>query len=160
VAEATEMTLREFVNTFWKPYLDRKNVKPATKSGYQSILDCHLFPELGELPLAGIMPLHIENLVRQKEKEELSPKSIRNILVVLQGIFHIAVDNDLIQRSPVRKSHKPDYSRAEKSAWSADQLRVILENVSQGYRSLFTCVALTGLRLGELLALQWRHLDF
>ena len=35
----------------------------------------------------------------------------------------------------------------------------ILENVPLEYGCLFTCVALTGLRLEELLALLWRHVD-
>jgi integrase len=157
--EGTEVTLRKFVDTFWKPYLNRKNLKPATKLGYQCVLDCHLFPDLGDIPLTGITPLHVESLVSKKENERLSPKSIRNILVVLQGIFHVAQDNDLIQRSPIRRSHKPEYDRMEKPAWTADQLKLILENVSPEYSCLFTCVALTGLRLGELLALQWRHVD-
>jgi integrase len=160
VSESTDMTLRVFVDTFWKPYLDRKNLKPATRSGYQSVLDYHLFPDLGDIPLSGITPLHIENLVRKKENQKLSPKSIRNVLVVLQGIFNVALDNDLIQRSPIRKSHRPGCKRFEKTAWTADQLKLILENVPPELNCLFTCIALTALRLGELLALAWKHVDF
>jgi integrase len=148
------------VNTFWKPYLDRKNLKPATRSGYRSVFDYHLFPDLGDVPLSGLTPLYIENFVRKKEIQKLSPKSIRNILVVFQGIFNVALDNDLIQRSPIRKSHRLDSKRFEKTAWSADQLKLILEKAPPEYNCLFTCIALTGLRLGELLALKWKHVDF
>lgn len=160
IPEAMKMTLREFVNTFWKPYLNRRNLKPATRSGYQSVLDYHLFPDLGDIPLTNITPLHIESLVRKKEIQKLSPKSIRNILVVFQGIFNVALDNDLIQRSPIRKSHRPDCRRFEKMAWTAEQLKLILDHVPPEYNCLFTCIALTGLRLGELLALEWKHIDF
>jgi len=41
--ESTDMILTEFVNTFWKPYLDRKDLKPATRSGHRSIIDYHLY---------------------------------------------------------------------------------------------------------------------
>ena len=100
---------------------------------YQSVLDYHLFPDLGDVLLSGITPLHIENLVRKKEIQKLSPKSIRNILVVFQGIFNVALDNDLMQRSPIRKSHRPDCKRFEKTAWTAEQLKLILDNVPPDY---------------------------
>src|ERR1051325_10492880 len=31
--EARDLTLREFVKAYWEPYLDRKHVKPSTRSG-------------------------------------------------------------------------------------------------------------------------------
>jgi integrase len=39
-------------------------------------------------------------------------------------------------------------------------VRSIIDNVPAKYRPLFVCAALTGLRLGELLGLQWKHIDF
>ena len=43
--------------------------------------------------------------------------------------------------------------------WSPEQVRAIIEAVPSSFRALFSCVALTGLRLGELLGLQWKHVD-
>ena len=70
----------------------------------------------------------------------------------------MAVDNDLVQRSPVRKKHRPCVPKPQKSAWAPDQVRAILNEVSPSYRPVFVCLALTGLRAGELLGLQWKHL--
>ena len=50
----------------------------------------------------------------------LSGKTVRNLLLVLQGIFSLAVDNDLILKSPLRKSHKPVYRQREKPIWSPE----------------------------------------
>ena len=63
-------------------------------------------------------------------------------------------------KSPVRKSHKPTVERLEKQVWSPDQVRQIIEGVAEIYRTFFVCAALTGARLGELLALKWSCFDF
>ena len=87
-------------------------------------------------------------------------KTVRNLVGLLQSIFSLAVDNDLIPRSPVRKRHKPRVTRCEKPVWTPEQLKLIVESVSKTYRSLFLCAMLTGARLGELLGLHWKHIDF
>jgi integrase len=163
--EAGNMTLREFVEAYWKPYLERKGVKPSTRSGYQSVLDRHVFPVLGDVRLLDIVPLQIEQLVRSKQEEQrnktkrrLSAQSIRNLVTLLKGIFSLPVDNDLIGRSPVRNRHKPVIQRREKPIWTPEQVRKIIEGVPENFRCLFVTAALTGARLGELLALQWEHL--
>lgn len=158
--EVRDLSFRDFVETYWKPYLDRKRVKPSTRLSYQSSLGRHILPVLGELRLTDIAPLQIEELLRQKMGGTLSPKTVRNLLVIVQGIFGLAEDNDLIARSPVRNRHKPEVQRQEKSIWTREQIRTILEAAPRQYRSLFVCVGLTGVRLGELIALQWKHIDF
>jgi integrase len=65
----------------------------------------------------------------------------------------------MIARSPVRNKHKPTVQRQEKPVWAPNQVRLILGAVPQAYRALFACAALTGARLGELLGLQWKHVD-
>lgn len=157
--EASEITLRDFVERYWRPYLDRKGVKPSTRANYDSMLNGHVLLVLGDLKLAEISPLHIEALTQAKLKAELSPKTVRNLIVLLQGIFSLAVDNDMVVRSPIRNRHKPTVVRREKPVWSAEQVRRITQAVPETHRVLFVCAALTGARLGELLGLQWKHVD-
>ncbi len=101
--------------------------------------------------------MHVEELLRGKK--DLSPRTLRNVLAVLQCVLSHAVDNDLIQRSPLRGRHRPVVPRREKPVWTPEQVRTILSAAPQAYRCLFTCAALTGVRMGELLALQWKHVD-
>jgi len=154
----SELTLRQFIEAHWKPYLDRRNVKPSTRQGYDSLLQRHILPLLGDLRITDVAPLHIEQLLQSKAR--LSAKSQRNLVGLLQGIFSFALDSDLLVRSPVRERHKPTVPKREKPIWKPEQVRGIIERVPQQYRALFTCAALTGARLGELLGLQWKHIDF
>lgn len=76
-----------------------------------------------------------------------------------QSIFSLALDDDMIPRSPIRKRHKPAIRRIEKVIWTATQVKTIIESVPTEYAALFTCVAMLGVRLGELLGLQWGDID-
>jgi integrase len=107
-----------------------------------------------------VVPLQIEAFLHGNTSKGLSAKSVRNILGLLKAIFALAEDNDLIQKTPVRKRHKPNVTRTEKPVWTPQQVRSIIDNVAGQYRPLFVCAALTGVRLGELLGLQWKHIDF
>jgi integrase len=153
------MSARGFVDSYWKPYLDRKNVKLSTRASYQSALGLHILPALGELRIREIVPLHIENLIQAKLASGLRSKTVSNILVLMQGIFSVAEDNDLISRSPVRNKHKPNVQKREKPIWTSKQVRMIIETVPFAYRALFAVAALTGARLGEILGLQWKQID-
>ena len=59
-----------------------------------------------------------------------------------------------------RKLHRPLNIRKRKSALSAEEIRRVLEHIPAERRALFTRVALTGLRVGELLGLRWSNIDF
>jgi integrase len=113
----------------------------------------------GDYRIKDIAPLHVEGFTQDKTESELSGKTVRNLLLVLQGIFSLAVDNDLIPKSPTRKNHKPVCRQREKPIWSPEQVRAILQAASVEHRAFFCCAGLTGPRLGELLGLQWKHID-
>ncbi len=153
------LTTRGFVETYWRPYLDRQRVKLSTRATYESALKLHILPAFGDSPLRDVIPLQIENFVQSKLKSGLSSKTARNLLVLLQGIFSLALDDDLIEKSPIRERHKPVVERVEKPVWSPKQVKQILENVPERYGVFFQVLALTGVRAGEILGLQWKHVD-
>lgn len=157
--DIVRLPLSSFIDEYWKPYLRRKNLKPSTMNGYQSVLDHHVLPSFGNMRMDRIAPIDVERFLQEKAKKGYSGRTMRNLIVLLHGIFQYAEDNDLINRSPIRAHHKPVCQKAEKSVWTSDQVRKILETVPAQHRCLFTCVALTALRLGELLALQWKSVD-
>jgi hypothetical protein len=119
--EGSDLSLRIFVDAWWKPYLQRKGVKLSTKSNYGSVLKRHILPVFGDMRVEDIVPLHVERFVQTKLASGLSGKTVRNLLLVLQAILSLAVDNDLIVRSPIRKRHKPTVDRHEKPIWSPAQ---------------------------------------
>jgi integrase len=158
--EVSDLTVEGLIDGYWKPYLVRRGAKPSTLNSYESAIQKHILPALGKLKLADVAPLHIETFAQAKLKSGLSAKSVRNLVVLLQGIFSLATDNDLITRSPIRSKHKPTVHRHEKPVWTPEQTRLIVGAVHGVYRALFVTAALTAARLGEILALRWQDIDF
>jgi len=105
------LSLKAFVDAWWKPCLQRKGVKPSTRRNYDSNLELHILPVFGELRIDEVVPLHVERFIQTKVESGLSGKTVRNLLLVLQAIMSLALDNDLIDRSPIRNRHKPTASR-------------------------------------------------
>jgi integrase len=157
--ELAGLSIRDFTESYWKPYLDRRSVKPSTLASYTSALKLHILPAFGDCQMSEVVPLQVEQFLQTKLKSGLSPKTTRNLLGILQGLFSLAVDNDLVARSPVRNRHKPIVRRIEKPIWSPVQVREILESTPEKYRVCFQVLALTGARTGEVLGLQWKHVD-
>jgi integrase len=158
VVSAKDLTSQAFVDQFWMSYLDRIAAKPSTRKSYGSILK-HFLPSLGQLQLAQVTPLHIEQAVQARNKK-VGAKTLLNELGLLQSIFSLAVENDLDDRSPVRSKHNPKVTHTEKSIWTPEEIRNILAGLPEQHRAVFTCGALTGLRVGELLALTWANVSF
>lgn len=154
-----KITLRRFIETEWQRYLDRKNIKPSTRASYAAYLAKHVLPVLGEFGMADIVPLHIGDVLANATKGGLSSRSLFNLYRLLHTIFRVAVDHDFVQRSPVRAHHRPIYRKPHKPIWEPEEVRLILANIPQGYRALTTTVVLLGCRIGEVLGLQWKHVD-
>ena len=143
----------------WRPYLDRKQVKPSTKRSYDCEPGCtscplsaHAYPE--------VAPFTSRSYCSRDWQADRLPKTVRNLVGLLQSIFSLAVDNYLIPRSPVRDRHKPQYPTRkaclECRAIKAD-CRLCLESPPQ-FISVRDVRLARG--LGELLGLQWKNIDF
>jgi integrase len=157
--DVKRITFKQYVDEYFKPWLERQAFKPSTVSGYHSGLDTHLIPFFGDRLLAEIDPLDVERFVQSKVAAGKSAKTVRNLLLLLQGVYSHAEDLKIVSDCPVRKKHKPKRTKSKRDAWSAEQLKSIIVAAPGEYRTLFVTEALTGVRQGELLALQWRHFN-
>lgn len=153
----------------------RENWKPATKRDYRSALDCHLLPAFGDLPLEQITARAIERWRATKtsdaergDDDEQSPMSRRTaakLVAILHGIFEEARTEYGLSGNPARDvpRWKLDYqaSALEFAFYEPEQVYALTRaaaNEQDG--AIYVTAAFSGLRLGELLGLQVRDVDF
>jgi integrase len=149
----------------------KRKIRRSTRERYRGSLDLWLLPRLGDLELADVDVDRVAALIVAMEEAGASPASMLNHLKPLNGIFKLAVRRGLIAQNPVSLltiDERPRVERREIRVLEPAEIAALLRAASErgqrkqakyDYALLLRTAVFTGLRLGELLGLQWRDLD-
>lgn len=149
-------TIAEFAEKFLT--YSKVNNKPSSLAAKQQVLRTHLLPEFGNTRLDEIGPYEIEAFKAKKIEQGLSHKTINNVLTVLGRMFSLAVEWKVLERVPPMKWMKSP--RPEFDFLTFDEADRLVAAAEPGWRQTMIMLALnTGLRRGELMALQWDDVD-
>mgnify|MGYP003528142995 CR=1 FL=1 len=146
----------EWAKDFLDVYATTNN-KPSEQRSKLQIVRDHLLPFFGDTRLDRISIENVERFKAEQLKRKAAAKSVNNRLTVLRKLLAVAVDWQRIGSMP-----KIRWLKTAPSKWrfltfgEADRL-VASAKGEQGAMILFALR--TGLRLGELLALQWPDID-
>ena len=100
------MTIKELL-FMWLETYEKDRVKPRTYSRYQSIIELHLIPELGDIPIEDLKRRIIQDFLSKKKKDgnlrsgdTMSSASTNLMLTVLSMAFEYAVDMEFCEDNP------------------------------------------------------------
>lgn len=165
-----KLTLNAFIHE-WKEKYAIKELETKTMSIYLRILEKRILPIIGHFRLDQIKPMHIVSLLsdlgkegsRQDGKEGvLSSGSIQYVYRVLKNIFSRAVEWRIIKSNPVADVKSPKVVYKESEVYDENEIQLlfqVLESEPFHWRMLITLALTTGLRRGELVGLEWKHID-
>lgn len=165
-AEAAKRpTFREYTEQ-WMAHV-RANLKRSTSDSYQGILNSHLLPRFGHLHFDAISRKELKSyIVELADSGKLARNTVRNVFASLRAIFTQAVEDELIEMNPAirlgRFNHARDRVRQVEflTREEAEQLLATAKEFCPARYPLFMTGLRAGLRLGELLALQWDSIQF
>lgn len=161
------MTFENFVKIYNEDMIHR--LREYTYTQKQYIINKKLLPFFGSLPVSQITPANVRKwqnelmAYRSDKGEPYSETYLKTINNQLTAILNYACRYYDLKDNPCRKAGSMGKSHAdEMQFWTTEEFKKFLEKISdkQQSRAGFLTLYYTGLRIGELLALEYGDIDF
>lgn len=169
IVDFENYTVSELMHSWLFDFLHNSSkIKPSTFQRYESIYRNYIKDSM----IAGNKLVKTKSLQLQKFYNELSKKGysysqINTLNTVLKVFFNWCIDNDYILKNPCTKisikGNKNDIinsQRKDVEILTEKEIKTIKEHVKgSDFELIFLLDLATGLRQGELLALDWEHIN-
>lgn len=99
---------------------------------------------------------------KQNENETLSYNTINKVLILLKKIFDTGIRKSLIDKNPVENLRKLPIRKPNIKFWSIEEFtrfRELIQDDETSYDLFFVIAFFTGMRMGEILALNWNDIN-
>lgn len=157
---------------FWYQNYTKPGVRESTRDAYENNIYNHIIPELGKIPLNQLSESDLQQFYSKMLKsgrvirveqygECLSASIVRKMHVLCGAALEKAIESGFLRKNPNVGCKLPPKRGPMMQILSIEEMqRFLIQAKYDGLYELYLLELSTGLRLGELLALQWKDINF
>ena len=157
---------------FWYQNYTKPGVRESTRDAYENNIYNHIIPELGRIPLNQLSESDLQQFYSKMLKsgrvirveqygECLSASIVRKMHVLCGAALEKAIESGFLRKNPNVGCKLPPKRGPMMQILSIEEMqRFLIQAKYDGLYELYLLELSTGLRLGELLALQWKDINF
>ena len=153
--KTTTMNIQEAME--WWYEIEKKNWSARYKKDITYALNRHIIPHIGNLLLSKITSSQIKSWMNDLD---VGYKTINNILSHIRGMFSLALENNLIDKNPVKNIKNLKYKTPPPNPLRSYEVDAVLETMGFHEQEFYETKIWTGLRTGEQSAITWDDIDF
>jgi len=137
----------------------KANVKLSTWTYLEMYSRVHIKPRFGNKLINKITRSQIQDFILD-EQSKLAPGSVKRLKIILNAVFEEAVLDDLLLKNPVFKIESPPIKPRDVAPLTEEETEILLATFmgTELYPVVY-CQLGAGLRLSEMLALEWKNID-
>lgn len=159
-------TVKSFAERWLGTYA-QVHCRETTAVNYERLLRHHVFPSIGGKVLDAVTREDVKGIIGAMVTKGLTKSTVANTLAPVREMFNHAIDDGLLTVNPAgrigRFLRQTKDRRADINPLTREEVARLLATAQEHaprYYPLFLCAVRTGMRMGELLGLQWGAIDF
>lgn len=145
---------------YWLNDIKGVRCEETTLYGYKNIINKHLIPQLGKHKLQEI-DAKILNRYFSKKLKEISSNTLKKHYDLLNDMFRIAINEDIVLKNPLSKVEKLKKVQPNRNIYDKEMVLKLLNIISNDTRMELIIIeaCILGMRREEICGLTWDYVD-
>lgn len=135
--------------------MQSKSLKENSIKRYSNIYEKHLKCFSNR----EIDSLKVSEIKEMMASLQLQPNSIRLVATVFRQILQEALFDEAIDKNPFNHVRTPKLKKFEPHPFSKEEIALLIQNADGWFRNLLAVLFMTGMRIGEAIAIEWKDID-